>query len=207
MAPRSKKAAEIMRGRSRDAILGAALELFARRGYSATTAEAIARRAGISKGLIFTHFRTKKDILIALFEEQFGAFFPRFFPESDLRPPRERLTAMVEAWFQIIKSEPLLIRLSLQLNLDDEYRTILRNKKVMRYYDMFLRKLTKTFRELGSDKPELDAFVLMFFFDGASANYTVTPELFPVDAIKDRLLHLLTSGHARSSHAVQTAAR
>jgi hypothetical protein len=33
----------------------------------------------------------------------------------------------------------------------------------------------------------------MFVFDGIVANYTVAPELFPIDAIKDHLVATLTS--------------
>lgn len=33
----------------------------------------------------------------------------------------------------------------------------------------------------------------MFMFDGIVANYTVAPELFPIDAIKDHLVDILVS--------------
>ena len=59
-----------MRGMTREAIISASLELFAKHGYSATTTEAIAKKAHISKGLIFTHFSTKQDLLFAILDEQ-----------------------------------------------------------------------------------------------------------------------------------------
>jgi AcrR family transcriptional regulator len=198
MSPRSKEIAEMMRGKTREAILSASLELFAKRGYSATTTEEIARQAGISKGLIFNHFGTKQDILLAIFDEQFERIMPRFFQEGDTRAAKERLLVLIDTWLEFIKSDPLLVRLSLHLNLDDEYRKLLKNKKTKTYFENFISQMTKMLKEAGSDKPELDTFILMFFFDGIVANYTVAPELFPIDAIKDHLVDMLTSRWGKS---------
>ncbi len=49
-------------------ILQAALDLFAAKGFSATTTAEIARRAGVSEGLIFRHFRNKRGLLDALLD-------------------------------------------------------------------------------------------------------------------------------------------
>ena len=193
MSPRSKKTAELMREKTRRAILTSALELFARRGYSATKAEDIARKAGISKGLIYTHFDTKHDILYAILAEQMARVFPAMFKDDDTRPAYERLLSIVDSWLEFVKTEPDLTRLSLQLNLDDEFRRILRSKKVMGYYNRFLREMKKLFSELGSARPELDTYLIMFLFDGVVANYTVAPDLFPIDDIKNHLVELLTS--------------
>ena len=48
-------------------ILTAAAELFRARGYRATTLEELARRLGISKKTLYGHFRSKEDLLAAIF--------------------------------------------------------------------------------------------------------------------------------------------
>ncbi|HTY36790.1 MAG TPA: TetR/AcrR family transcriptional regulator [Bacteroidota bacterium] len=194
MSPRSIEISRKMREKSRKAILSASLELFATSGYSATTTDAIAKKAGISKGLIFTHFKKKQDILFAIFDEQFASILPRFITENDRRPAKEKVVALIDTWLDVIKTNPLAVRLSLQLNLDDEYRKILRSKKTMEYFENFLSAMVKTIKDAGSKKPELDTYLLMFLFDGIVANYTVAPELFPIDAIKDHFVGLLSSG-------------
>ena len=193
MSPRSKKIAEQMRGRSREAILNAALELFAKQGYSGTTTDAIARNARVSKGLIFSHFATKQDILFSIVDEQFGRIINNVHKENDARPAKEKLISFVDATLDLIKNDPLLARLSLQLNIDDGYRKLMKNKKTKEYLDLFLAQLKGIFKELGSNKPELDSYILMFLFDGIVANYTVAPELFPIDDIKNHLVDLLTT--------------
>jgi len=47
----------------------AATELFAEQGFQATPTAAVAKRAGVSEGVIFYHFSTKEGILISLFDE------------------------------------------------------------------------------------------------------------------------------------------
>jgi hypothetical protein len=47
--------------------------------------------------------------------------------------------------------------------------------------------------QLGSKNPDLDCYLLAVFFDGITANYTVGPELFPIDALKDHLVKILLS--------------
>jgi AcrR family transcriptional regulator len=199
MSPRSKKTSALMRARTREAILSSALELFAKRGFSATTTAEIAERAGISKGLIFTHFTTKESILLAIFEEQIDRILPRFVQEPIEGLPEERLMSLVSAWVELIRTEPLLIRLSLHLNLDEAYRRLIRTKKWKQYIDLLLTQIRAILKDLGSDRPELDAFMLMFMVDGIIANYTVAPDMFPpLDEVTQHLVRVLTYRWGRS---------
>jgi len=52
---------------TKDRILGAALELFNARGESGVTTAQIARELDISEGNLWYHFRTKRDLVNALF--------------------------------------------------------------------------------------------------------------------------------------------
>ena len=61
--PRTKEAFEAMRETTRKKIETAALSLFARKGISVTISE-IAHAAGLSKGLLYSHYPSK-DALIA----------------------------------------------------------------------------------------------------------------------------------------------
>ena len=47
-------------GDKREAVLGAALELFVERGFHGTTVPEIAERAGVGAGTIYRHFASKE---------------------------------------------------------------------------------------------------------------------------------------------------
>lgn len=49
-------------------ILGAALRVFARKGFHRTTVRDIAREAGLADGTIYNHFENKSALLLALLE-------------------------------------------------------------------------------------------------------------------------------------------
>src|SRR5918998_5332565 len=53
--------------RTRGRILEAALELFADRGYEATTMRDVAREAGASMGLAYRYFASKEEFALALY--------------------------------------------------------------------------------------------------------------------------------------------
>ena len=54
---------------TRRALLGAARAAFGERGYGPTSVEEIVRRAGMTKGALYHHFRDKDDLFTAVVEE------------------------------------------------------------------------------------------------------------------------------------------
>ena len=52
----------------RDAILRAAIDVFAERGYFAAQVADIARAAGVAAGTVYLYFRSKDDLLVSIFE-------------------------------------------------------------------------------------------------------------------------------------------
>ncbi len=53
----------------KEKILQAALELFAEEGFKPTSTSKIAKKAGVSEGLIFSHFCNKDGLLQAIIKE------------------------------------------------------------------------------------------------------------------------------------------
>ena len=60
--------------RSQNALIEAATALFAERGYRETSVQAIAARAGVSRGSIFWHFESKEGLLWAVAARAFEAW-------------------------------------------------------------------------------------------------------------------------------------
>jgi TetR/AcrR family fatty acid metabolism transcriptional regulator len=58
------------RGERRAAILDAAIETFAQRGFHHARVSDVARQAGVADGIIYLYFKSKDDFLILLFEEK-----------------------------------------------------------------------------------------------------------------------------------------
>jgi AcrR family transcriptional regulator len=54
---------------TRRALVGAARDLFGEQGFAATSVDEIARRAGVTKGALYHHFRDKDDLFRAVVED------------------------------------------------------------------------------------------------------------------------------------------
>jgi AcrR family transcriptional regulator len=89
----------IPRGGGRDAITGAAREIFAERGYHGTSIRDIAKRAGLSLSALYYWHPSKQHLLAALMEEIQHDYFERC--DRALRAagddPADRLRALVRA--------------------------------------------------------------------------------------------------------------
>ena len=82
MSPRSAKQFDDIRKQKSKLIMETALELFAENGFHATSISQIAKKAGISKGLIYNYFESKNDILEEIIEEGFDDVYSNFDDRS-----------------------------------------------------------------------------------------------------------------------------
>src|SRR5262245_52020789 len=89
---------------TRARIVGAALELFQRKGFEATTTKAIARKAGIAEGTVFNYFPTKEDIALYFFEREVDNAIAAVRENPRLRkaPLDERLFALVQSQLEYL---------------------------------------------------------------------------------------------------------
>ncbi len=67
----------------KEAILKAAAELFAARGFDATPTAEVAKAAGVAEGTIFHHFKTKDGLLIHIFEELMSSYLKEAHVQID----------------------------------------------------------------------------------------------------------------------------
>src|SRR6476659_10759480 len=76
----------------RDAILRAAIDVFAERGYFNAQVADVARAAGVAAGTVYLYFKNKDDLLVSIFERSMrdGLEAGRS-AVADLHDPAERL--------------------------------------------------------------------------------------------------------------------
>jgi AcrR family transcriptional regulator len=80
--PRTKEQNEAIRAEKKQLIMDAALEVFAEDGYAHTSVERIAEHAGIAKGLIYSYFKSKDDLLCRILEEGINKMSEGIFPDN-----------------------------------------------------------------------------------------------------------------------------
>ena len=83
--------------KTRQAILRAALALFAEKGFYRTTTKAISRKAKIAEGTLFNYFESKEDLALYFFDQQLEALFEWYAQDKRVQraPLPEKLFALV----------------------------------------------------------------------------------------------------------------
>jgi AcrR family transcriptional regulator len=78
-------------GDARGALLEAAAEVFAERGYRDASVDDVAARAGYSKGALYWHFDSKDDLFLALVEERIDAPTREMIELLESAPPERNM--------------------------------------------------------------------------------------------------------------------
>tara|TARA_B000000437_G_scaffold197546_1_gene159062 strand:- start:1004 stop:1582 length:579 start_codon:yes stop_codon:yes gene_type:complete len=71
-----------MENKSKNRIMDAALQVFVTKGYSDTRMDDIVEMSGLSKGAIYHHYKSKKDLFISLIEHWENFSFPNIFDKD-----------------------------------------------------------------------------------------------------------------------------
>ncbi len=128
MARHDEERATVRQERSeatRNQILEAALQCFARHGYDKTSTEVIAKEAGVSQGIIFHYFKTKEGLFTAIVKKGIEGF-DRCVERAERSglPPREKIVLLMRAMGEMARADPartsLIIRQLFQMTLDPE---------------------------------------------------------------------------------------
>jgi len=64
-------------------LLAAALELFVEKGFAATRADEVAKRAGVSKGTLFLYFSSKEELFKAVVRDNISGRYPGWAAEFE----------------------------------------------------------------------------------------------------------------------------
>ena len=85
------------RQQTRDHLLAAAAQVFADRGFHGATLDAVAAAAGFSKGAVYSNFKNKEDLFLALLESGYSREVEslKATMEASEVPPESRLTDFI----------------------------------------------------------------------------------------------------------------
>jgi TetR/AcrR family fatty acid metabolism transcriptional regulator len=90
--PASRRRPDTAAAPKRDAILRAAIDVFANRGFFNAQVADVARAAGVAAGTVYLYFRSKDDLLASIFERTMSeALVEARAVVSDVGNPAERL--------------------------------------------------------------------------------------------------------------------
>jgi AcrR family transcriptional regulator len=125
--PAARRTSRLPRDARRQQLLRAAQDVFVAQGFHAAAMDDIADRAGVSKPVLYQHFPGKRELYLALLEQQVGELSDRVRQALSLTEDnRQRVDGAVGAYFDFIDAEGEAFRLVFESDLrnDPEVRQV-----------------------------------------------------------------------------------
>jgi TetR/AcrR family fatty acid metabolism transcriptional regulator len=187
------------RGDKRDALLRAAIETFAARGFFHAQVADVARTAGVAAGTVYLYFRGKDDLLISIFERTM---------KGAIAEGRESIAAMTDPVAQLRTIARLhLDRMSRDRNLAVVFQVELRQstKFMERFSATHLREYLGIIRDViargqsqGVFRTDLNATLaakLLFgMLDEMATNWILSRRKYSLTAEADAIVDLFVRG-------------
>jgi len=183
-------------------ILKAALTSFARKGYHQTTMDDIVQEAGLSKGGVYWHFGSKKELFISLFEPMMIGMEEYMTASlASQVSAREKLGAILDMFATFATADefqdimPLMINVWAQ-NLQDPDI----NEIVTGIYNRFQASFVQLIQDgvaNGEFKPvnaPALASILFAMYDGLMVQWMIDKTMVDWDAIAETLMSTLVVG-------------
>jgi TetR/AcrR family fatty acid metabolism transcriptional regulator len=186
-------------GPKRDAILRAAIDTFAERGYFNAQVADVARAAGVAAGTVYLYFKSKDDLLVSIFERSMREGLTNSRAAvADLADPPERLRRLARGH---------LARLGNDRNLAIVFQVELRQstKFMERFSSTLLRDYLGLIREAIADgqreglfradiKPTSAAKMLFGALDEMATNWILSRRRYSLEAEADEVVDFFLNG-------------
>jgi AcrR family transcriptional regulator len=175
----------------REQLLDVAKALVVERGFHSVSIEAVAREAGITRPIVYGHFRDLTGLLEALVARegqralaQLGAVLPSALAEAD---PRERLVLALGGYLEAVRADPDTWRLVL---MPQEGAPRLLHDEIARGRAAVVAQLAGALgpgagAAAQTPDPELTARLLSAVADEAARLLLAEPERYPAARILD----------------------
>jgi AcrR family transcriptional regulator len=183
----------------REQLLDAAKALVAESGFHAVSIEAVARRAGITRPIVYRHFDDLAALLEALVERETVralAQLQAFVPRELAGDPRDALMAALGGYLRAVESDPVTWRLML---VPPEGAPGLLGDRIAIGRAAVIGQLAGT---IASPDPELTARALSSVADEAARLLLSDPRSYPPERILEHARWLLFSAPRQSGLGV-----
>jgi TetR/AcrR family fatty acid metabolism transcriptional regulator len=186
----------------RDAILRAAIETFAARGFFNAQVADVARSAGVAAGTVYLYFRGKDDLLISIFERTMTeAIAAGRESVAGKRGAVERLREIARLHFE---------RMSRDRNLAVVFQVELRQstKFMERFSATYLRQYLGIIRDVIAEgqaegtfrqgvSPTLAAKMFFGILDEMATNWMLSKRKYSLEAQADEIVDVFVGGMGR----------
>src|SRR5690625_13874 len=189
--PRTPEENERIRQRSRENILAAAMELFIKKGYHATSISDVALLAGISKGLLYNYYQGKEQLISEMVEARIRGVAEVIEGTSKFKSPPEQLRYIIESAVDNVYANPNEYRfyLHLQTQPEEDEELIKYSKRLIEENARQFELQCEIFKKLKVKEPRKRSLYFSSTLQGIMLMISTYPQQFPIEEIKAQVIY------------------
>jgi TetR/AcrR family transcriptional regulator, fatty acid metabolism regulator protein len=186
-------------GTKRDAILRAAIDVFAERGYFNAQVADVARAAGVAAGTVYLYFQNKDHLLVSIFERSMrDGLAESRAAVAELRDPRERLRRLARGHLARLGNDRNLA-IVFQVELRQSTKFMERfSATLLRDYIGLIRAAIADGQQSGIFRADIKATVAAKMLFGAldemATNWILSARKYSLEADADAVVDLFING-------------
>ncbi|ATO28727.1 TetR family transcriptional regulator [Bacillus atrophaeus] len=188
--PRSQKENERIRQLAKENIRSAAMRLFIKQGYHATSISDVAKEAGISKGLLYNYYKGKEELLATMAEARIGELIEVMEGATAFETPSEQLRFIIEGAIDNVYQKPELFRFYLHLQTQP-----VADQELIKYSKMLIEESARQFElqcemfeKLGVKEPRKRSLYFSSTLQGIMLMISTYPQQFPIEEVKTQMI-------------------
>lgn len=188
--PRTPEENERIRSLSKEKIRAAAIDVFIEKGFHSTSIEDVAKKAGISKGLLYNYFKGKTDLLVELVQSRKEEIKQVMEEAAKLPSPIDQLHYIAEHALRNVKEQPSAYRFYLHLQTHPEADLIVSDCSQMLKDEMIRQSKVQAdiFRKLHAPNPELESLHFSTALHGIMLMYSMYPNGIPLEQLQHEMV-------------------
>ncbi len=187
------------KSKKRQAIIDAAIETFANKGFHNTKVSDIARKAGVADGTVYLYFNNKDDLLIRSFDELIAGKLEdlkSLFKEEDSYI--SRLTKFFDYHVKLFTEKPHIARfMSIELRQSKEFYQKFPEYQPIKRYLKFLQEIIDNAKTEGGlrnvDTVGL-SYIMFGTMDFVLTEWSTHGQSFDLQQIKDKIVDIVRYG-------------
>ncbi|MCR8842376.1 TetR/AcrR family transcriptional regulator [Paenibacillus sp. SC116] len=188
--PRTPEENERIRQAAKDKIHAAAMVLFVKKGYHATSVEDVAKQANISKGLLYNYYKGKEDLLASMIQVRIEEIAEVIETAATIKTPIEQLRYIVDGALDNVYQRPEVYRfyLNLQTQPEDDLVLAAYRKQLNEESRKQFEVQCQMFEGLGVKEPRMRSLFFSSALHGTMLMMATYTEGFPVEKMKQQLM-------------------
>ncbi|MBE9491416.1 MAG: TetR/AcrR family transcriptional regulator [Bacteroidetes bacterium] len=189
--PRTENQYEKIRESKKKLIMDTALELFANQGYYPTSISIIAKKAGISKGLLYNYFKSKEDLIKEIINRGIDELLETFDLDRDGVLTEDEFDYLVHENFRLIKNNIQHWKLFFAISMQPPVFKVVK-ERISEFMPKYINIMAKYYNKRGVSNPVTEALFFGAVMDGVSLNYVADPDKFPLEEITQKIIDIFS---------------